>query len=96
MDQKFIKQMMELGIMSYREQETLWSIAKRCAKTSGLPLGVAVGAATAGVGAVVVPGIGSVPGYVAGALAGMVSGTFSCTLANATLKDQLKKLAQGY
>ncbi|MGB3799348.1 MAG: hypothetical protein WA952_05995 [Lewinella sp.] len=86
MDQKWIKNMMAIGVLSYREQERLWDIAKRCTKTVGIP--------TAGAG-FVLGSAGFVHGAVAGALGGLFYGTAACTLLNVTMKKQLKKLAEG-
>lgn len=93
-DQKFITQMMQLGILSHREQETLWSIAQRCARTAGVPLAGAGAVMGLKAGSVVVPGLGTLAGPVAGALAGLFAGTFACTTANIALREELKKLAR--
>ena len=66
----FARQLQTIGIISYREQETLWNIAQRCAKTTGVPLAGMGLAAGAKAGAVMIPGIGLVPGAIATALAG--------------------------
>ena len=85
MDQDWIKKMMAIGVLSYREQERLYDIAKRCAKTTG------VTAAGAGF---VLGSTGFVPGAVVGALGGLFYGTAACTLLNAAMRDKLKQLAQ--
>jgi uncharacterized membrane protein len=92
--QHFIEQMLAIGIVQYHEQETLWRMANRCARTLG-----AVGAGTgfvwgAGAGSVVVPGIGAIPGSVAGALAGFWKGTLMCVAVNAATRAQLRSLAK--
>ena len=79
----FKRELLKLGIVSYREHETLYQIAKRCTKM-GIPM--------AGAGAV----IGSsfpIVGTTAGALVGMLAGTVSCTMLNASMRNQLKQLA---
>lgn len=89
----FISELMKIGILSYNEQETLFQIAKRCARTTGIPTAAAGGLLAMNAGTVIIPGIGAVPGYVAGALAGLFAGTLSCTMLNASAKEQLKALA---
>ncbi len=88
-------QMLQIGILSHNEQETMFQLAKRCAKTSGLPLGVAIGAAGTKAGTVALPGIGTISGAAAGFLAGLTTGTASCVALNLAAKDELKKLAKG-
>jgi hypothetical protein len=94
MDQSFVQSMISIGIVSTKEQETVWDIVKRCKHVGGT-VGAAVGAATATAGSVVVPGVGALPGWFAGALAGYAYGTFACTLANVTFREQLQRLAKG-
>lgn len=94
LDRRFVAEMMQLGILSFREQETLWEIAGRCAKTAGVPMAGFGFVAGSGMGAVTIPGIGAVPGAVAGALAGLASGTVSCVMLNAATRDQLRSLAR--
>ena len=95
MDQKFAREILQLGILSYKEQETLWQIARRCAGTAGIAPGA--GGAVLGLkaGTVTVPGVGTVSGAVAGFLAGLVAGTTSCVMLNQTYKNELHKLANG-
>ncbi|MBU7580415.1 MAG: hypothetical protein KAF27_08075 [Porphyrobacter sp.] len=92
-------QLMQLGILAHHEQEGIFALAlamtKHCAKTSGLPLGVAIGAASAKAGTVALPVIGTVSGATAGFLAGLTIGTASCVGLNAAARDELKKLAKG-
>jgi hypothetical protein len=95
MNQNFTKELMAIGILSYREQERLWQIAKRCASTTGVPMAGAGALMGMQIGTVTVPGIGTVAGPVAGALAGLFAGTFSCTLLNYSMRRELKKLANG-
>ncbi len=95
MDNKFVMQLMQIGIVSYKEQETLFQIAKRCAGTTGMASAGAGALIGLKAGSVVVPGVGTVAGPIAGALGGMIAGTLSCTMLNAGLKEQLKKLARG-
>lgn len=91
----FIKEMMKVGVLTYDEQDTLWRIAQRCAKTAGMTVGIPTAIATANVGAVMIPGIGSVPGAVAGFLAGFAGGTTSCVIANVSLRPQIRLLLNG-
>lgn len=79
------------GILSYDETETLYDIAKRCSRL-GVAMGAGVGYASAGAGAVVVPGVGAVPGYLVGFLAGMATGTAACVAVNLKFRDELKGL----
>jgi len=88
-------QLMQLGILAHNEQETLLALAKRCAKTSGLPLGAAGAAMAAKAGTVALPGIGTVSGAAAGFLAGLSTGTATCVGLNLAARDELKKLAKG-
>lgn len=79
----FRRELLKIGIVSFREQETLFQIAKRCTKM-GIP--------TAGAGMV----IGSafpVVGTAVGTLVGMLAGTISCTMLNASMRSELRKLA---
>lgn len=92
---QFNLQLMQLGIIAYKEQETLRQIALRCAKTAGVPMAGAGALIGLNAGTVMLPGIGSVAGPVAGALAGMLSGTLSCTMLNVSMRESLKKIARG-
>lgn len=94
MQQNFIEQLCAIGIVQYHEQETLWRMAKRCARTLG-----AVGAGSgvvwgASAGSVVVPGFGAIPGSAAGALVGFLSGTLGCVAVNAATRAELQSLAK--
>ena len=95
MDQKFIQEMLKIGILSYKEQETLFQIAKRCATTAGVPMAGAGALYGMGMGTVTIPGVGTIAGSVAGALAGMLSGTISCTMLNVGVRKELQGLARG-
>jgi hypothetical protein len=95
MDQKFIQELIKIGIISYKEQETLFQIAKRCAATTGMPMAGAGALIGLKAGSITVPGIGTIAGPVAGALAGMISGTVSCTMLNAGMRKELQGLARG-
>lgn len=95
MDEKFVNTLMGLGIISYKEQEKVWQIAKRCARTSGLPMAGAGALLGLKMGTVTVPGVGTIAGSVAGALAGLFSGTLSCTMINMSMRNELKKIATG-
>jgi|GEM_PF-2241780 len=92
----FMKDMMKIGIISYDEQETLWQIARRCARTTGVTVAVPAALAGAAMGSVTVPGVGAVPGVVAGALAGFFSGTTQCVMTNSMFRAQLRLLIGGY
>jgi hypothetical protein len=92
----FVKDMLKIGILSYDEQETLWQIAKRCARTTGVTVAVPTAIAGAAMGSVTVPGVGAVPGVVAGALAGFVGGTAQCVTGNSMFRTQLRLLIGGY
>lgn len=94
MDNSFVVELLKIGIVSYKEQETLFQIAKRCAKTTGVPMAGAGALMGIKAGSVVVPGVGTLAGPVAGALAGLFAGTFSCTMLNVSVRDELKKLAK--
>jgi hypothetical protein len=91
---EFRRELVKLGFLSYNEQDTLWSIAQRCAKISGLPLGIAIGAASAQGGTVVLPGIGTVSAGLAGFLAGLTTGTAMCTAANLTYRKEIQGLLE--
>ena len=88
----FREQLLRLGIISYRDQETLWGIAKRCATTTGMPLAGAGLVMGVKAGTVTVPGVGTMSGALAGFLAGLVAGTAMCTAANLAHRDELRKL----
>jgi hypothetical protein len=92
--QDFRSSLLQLGIVSYRDQETLWDIAKRCARTTGVPMGGAGAVMGLKAGAVTIPGVGAVPGAVAGFLAGLAAGTAACTAANVSHRGELRKLLQ--
>lgn len=93
--ERFQEKLLRLGF-DYRPDEIayLFEVAKSCARLSGLPLGAAMGAATAGVGSVIVPGIGSVPGWLVGVMAGFFSGTIMCTVFKGSIKTELDKLVR--
>lgn len=90
-----MRQMMSLGIVSYDEQERVWDVAHRCARSTGVPLAGGLAVAGMQAGTVTIPGVGTVSGAVAGALAGLVSGTVACTALNMALRDELRALAEG-
>lgn len=95
MDQKFAEQLMTIGIISYKEQETLWQIAKRCGSTAGVPTAGAGAVLGANLGTVTIPGVGTIAGSLAGAIVGLAAGTLSCTMLNVSMRQELKKLANG-
>ncbi len=91
--EKFTKEMISIGILSHKEHETLYDIAKRCARDVGMPL--AGGALILGAksGVMTVPGVGPIAvGKVA--LAGLITGTLTCTALNVALRQEIRKLAQ--
>ena len=88
----FRREMLKLGIISYREQDTVWDIAKKCARTIGVPAAGAGLVMGSGAGAVTVPGIGAVPGALFGLLAGFGAGTLGCTAVNVRYRNDLRKL----
>lgn len=92
--QDFRRELVKIGIISYREQESLWSIAKRCAVTTGLPMGGGGMVMGAKMGTVAVPGVGTMSGAAAGFLAGLLSGTAMCTAANVAYRDELRRLVE--
>lgn len=93
--QQFIDALTSNGIMLTLEEEaTVFDIARRCAAHAGLPLGVAVGVASAGAGTVTLPGIGTISGALAGFLAGATSGTAICIMANYGVREELSNLVR--
>ena len=88
----FRREMLKMGIVSYREQDRLWDIGKKCAKIMGVPAAGAGMVMGMGAGAVTVLGIGAVPGAVFGLLAGMVTGTAACTAVNVRHRNALRTL----
>lgn len=88
----FRQDMLKLGIISFSEQDTLWSIASKCAKTVGVPMGAGAAVIGLNAGAVVVPGVGAVPGALAAFLAGLTTGTMACTALNLSYRKELRKL----
>jgi len=94
MDKNFTTELMKMGIVRYDEQDTLWKIAKHCASTAGVPLAGAGLILGLKAGTVAVPGVGTISGAAAGALAGLFVGTLGCTMANLSVRSELKKLAE--
>lgn len=93
-DQKFVQELTRIGILSYKEQETLWTIAQRCAAAAGIPTagsGVFIGKRF---GAVTAPGYGTVPGDVVGVLLGLFCGTLNSISLGSTTRNDLKDLAK--
>ena len=87
----FRREMLRIGIISYREQDTLWDIAKKCSRTLGVPtagVGLVIGLQG---GAVTVPLVGAVPGALFGLLAGWGAGTFTCTALNYRHRRDLRQ-----
>lgn len=83
----------QYGILGHKEQETLYELARRCAKTTGVPMAGGAAVMGANAGAVVLPVVGSVPGAVAAALGGLLVGTGSCVALNLAAKQKLKEIA---
>lgn len=94
-DRGFIKELIKIGIVSYDEQERLWDVAQRCAKTTGIPMAGAGAVLGGKMGTVALPGGGTISGAAAGALAGLVSGTVSCVALNLSVRGELRSLANG-
>jgi hypothetical protein len=90
----FRRVMLGLGIVSYREQETAWDIAKRCALTTGAPMAGAGFLMGLKAGTVTVPGVGTISGALAGFLAGLTTGTAICTAVNLSYRNELRKLLE--
>ena len=82
-----------MGIVRYRDQETLFEIAKRCATTVGLSSAGGGAVLAAGIGGPVSLGTLTLPASVVGALAGLFAGTVSCVMLNEGLKQELRDLA---
>jgi hypothetical protein len=89
----FVKDMMSIGVLSYKEGEKLSQIAQRCAASAGISMGAVGALLGAKGGTVMVPGYGTVSGALVGALAGMVGGTVSCIALNRGARSELQKLA---
>ncbi|MVM40662.1 hypothetical protein GO730_28255 [Spirosoma sp. HMF3257] len=92
---QFIREVMAAGVLSYREQQTLWQIAKRCAATTGITAAAPLALLGTQIGSIAIPGFGTITGPVMGALAGMIYGTVSCSMLNLSAQAELRKLAQG-
>lgn len=90
--QRFQKQLIGIGIIRYKEHETLFQIAKRCAVTTGLPMAGAGMVMGIKAGTVALPGGGTISGGAAGFLAGLLAGTMVCTAANQSYRRELRSL----
>ena len=90
------RKMIQAGIISFNEQENLWDIAKRCAKTTGIPMGGAGLVMGAGAGTVTLPVVGTVSGAVAGFLGGLATGTASCVALNHAYREELRRIATDF
>lgn len=77
-DMDFKMAMMKLGIVRYKEQDNLLTMAKDCLPYAGV---------TGTVG-------GLMSRSPQGFLAGVLMGEIACTLANAAMREQLKELAR--
>lgn len=91
MTNDFSREMLQMGIVSYKEQETLWDIGRKCARTIGVATAGAGFVYGSGAGAVAVPGVGAVPGAIVGLLGGLVAGTAACTAVNVRHRNELRK-----
>lgn len=93
MTDDFRRQMLALGIVRYEQHDTLWTVARHCARV-GVPMAGGLAVLGAGVGSVTVPVLGAIPGYVAGMLAGFAAGTGACMAVNMRYKNDLKRLLE--
>ncbi len=91
----FVSSMLSMGIIAHEEQESLWQIARRCAKV-GVTAGVGAGLYGLKAGTVVVPGVGTVSGALAGFLGGFAAVGGSCVMLNKAYSSQLRQLAESY
>ena len=57
--ERFRQELMGIGIISYREHDRLWDIAQHCARTAGIPTAGAGAVMGMGAGSVSIPGIGA-------------------------------------
>ena len=78
------QQLMAIGIISDKEQDTILDIARRCTR-----FGVVTGTGWAVLGA---PALA--PGMLAGFFSGFLSGTAACTALNLAAREQLKEIAR--
>jgi hypothetical protein len=87
--QELIESLMSIGIVSYKEQETVWEMAKRCRDTVGL----SSAAAGALLGTHIIPGVGTLGGAAALALVNIGA----CTAVNFGYheSEEIKRLAKG-
>jgi hypothetical protein len=91
----FVDSLTANGIMlTLDEEATVYEIARRCALHAGVPMGAAVGVASAGAGTMTLPGIGTVSAGLVGFLAGAASGTIGCMMLNYSLRDELSSLVR--
>lgn len=79
---RFRREILKLGFHSYDEQQSVWKLAQRCARTSGLALG--------GMGAVGTAALG--PGAAVGFLAGLATGTAACTAGSLLYREQIRQM----
>ncbi|MGN3974613.1 hypothetical protein [Tsuneonella sp. SYSU-LHT278] len=80
----FQREIVKLGFYSYDEQQSIFDLAKRCARTTGLSLGGAGAVGTAALG----------PGAAVGFLAGLATGTAACTAGSLLYREQIKQLLE--
>ena len=76
--------MQNMGIISFKEQERLIDIARRCSRFGGVT----------GAGWAVYGSPAGIPGVVSGFLSGWLTGTASCMAVNYGLRRQLQQLAK--
>lgn len=81
---RFISNLLKLGVVAHHEHETLWELARRCAATTGLTMGIPTALMTARGGA---------GPALAGFLAGLATGTLACVAVNKLYVDELRRIA---
>lgn len=78
----FRREIVKLGFYEYDDQMSLFQLARKCTKTTGLSLGAAGAAGTAALG----------PGAALGFLAGLATGTAACTAGSLLYREQIKQI----
>ncbi|MFD2727194.1 hypothetical protein [Hyunsoonleella rubra] len=99
MPYSFVSEMAKLGVISYSEQDTIWQIAKKCAKKHGMAVGAAGALMGMKAGSVTIPlgpigGAITMSGAVAGFLAGLAGGTLACTVVMESQRKEIHKLIE--
>lgn len=91
-DKETLKALGEMLNLHDSEAKTMAAVLRHCSKF-GMTTGGGIAVATAGVGAVMVPGVGSVPGWLVGFASGFAGGTLVCTIAHrGIVVEGLKRL----